>query len=90
MFKNLPFDLNVQIFLFDRTKVDSLDKVIHQIKFIPVLHHLEMCYELGGENWKEELLEFYGQYRTNEDWLIELNRRMKWRQYWDKKWGRME
>lgn len=77
--ERFPEDIKRLVFLFDPTRKDLFDQVIHQINFIPVLFHLHVCVEVGGDLWKEHLLAFYRCYATNPPWIVEINRRGKWK-----------
>lgn len=81
MWSEIPEEIKIQIFLFDQTRKDLFDQVVHQIRFIPVLFHLQICVEVGQEEWRESIFFLYKSFRITETWLIDLNRRQKWNQF---------
>lgn len=86
MFENLPKEIQDQIFMYDRTKTERFDKVIHQIRFIPILDQLEAKYffywSWYPENWWSRYLNAYRKLnrrpsRKEVDLLVEMG----WRRY---------
>lgn len=77
----MPREIKTEIFLFDRTGKEIFDKVVHHIRFMPVLFHLLVCVEVGEDGWRETIFLLYKRFRITETWLVDLNRRQKWNQF---------
>ena len=97
MFYQLPVELRTKIFLFDRTRKELFDKVIHQIELIPVLDQILSHSNFYGNLkstkggfWYKEYFRVFRKVRAEGFYSFteketNITRGISWRWYWKNK-----